>query len=911
MTTPEERVLLLVDGSSYLYRAFHAMPTLSNSQQQPTGAVYGVINMLRSLLNDYPDAEMAVVFDAKGPTFRDALYSQYKANRAAMPEALRQQIEPIMEIITALGLPLLSVPGVEADDVIGTLAQQAAAAGYQVVISTGDKDLAQLVNGAVTLVNTMDNSRLDVAGVVAKFGVPPERMVDYLTLVGDSVDNVPGVAKVGPKTAVKWLDSYGDLDNLMAHAVEIGGKVGENLRQALPQLPLSRQLVTIKCDVDLPLQLADLRRAEVDRATLQQLYQTLELRSWLRDLLNEPEASPPVAVAAAADHSAAPRHYETITDAAHLQRWIARLQAAACFALDSETTSLNYLDARLVGLSFALVDPESGIVAAYLPLGHRADAGLQLPLAATLAQLRPLLESPDLKKVGQNIKYDAHLLANYGITLAGIADDTMLLSYLIDSSANRHDLESLALKYLGRPSISYEAVTGSGKAQINFADVAIDKASDYACEDAELTLALQQKLYPQLLASGQEALYQTLEIPLITVLQRIERNGVAVDSAMLQQQSKLLAGQLALLEEEAYGEVGHPFNLASPKQLQAILYEDLGLPVHKKTPKGQPSTAEGVLQELALDYRLPAIILEHRSLAKLISTYCDKLPLQVNPATGRIHTSYHQAVAATGRLSSSDPNLQNIPVRSEEGRRIRQAFIAPPGRLLLAADYSQIELRIMAHICGDAALVAAFQQGVDIHLATAAEVFSLPLEAVSRDQRRSAKAINFGLIYGMSAFGLAQQLKIGRAEAQAYIDRYFSRYPGVRHYMEDIREEARQRGYVETIFGRRLYIPDINASNGQRRQYAERTAINAPMQGSAADIIKRAMLAVDSWLVNDAAARGIQMIMQVHDELVFELPADQLDDAKVQIKSLMEQAATLRVPLQVEVGSGANWDAAH
>ena len=901
MSNPHN-MLVLVDGSSYLYRAFHAMPALTNSSGQPTGAVYGVSNMLRRLLKDYDPAHVAVVFDAKGKTFRDELYAEYKANRPPMPGELRSQVETIHAIVEAMGLPLLMVEGVEADDVIGTLAREAEAVGMSVLISTGDKDMAQLVNEHITLVNTMTETTMDPKGVVEKFGVPPERIIDYLALIGDTSDNVPGVPKVGPKTAVKWLQEFGSLDGVIENAETIKGKVGENLRDTLGQLPLSRQLVTIKCDVPLTQGPQALMRRSPEVETLKRLYGEMEFKTWLAELLSTqsaPESGTP-------GEDAAPNEYQTVLEWPQFEAWLQRLEQAELFAFDTETTSLDYMDAAIVGISFALKPGE----AAYIPLGHNyPGAPTQLPRDEVLARLKPLLQDPQRAKLGQNLKYDMSVLANHEILLRGVAHDTMLESYVLDSTATRHDMDSLALKYLGHKTISYEEVAGKGAKQINFSQVAIDDAAPYAAEDADITLRLHQQLWPKLEALPSLArLYQELEIPLLTVLSRIERHGVLVDRGMLEKQSHELAAKMAHIEQEAHREAGGVFNLGSPKQIQAILYDQLGLPVLKKTPKGQPSTAEEVLQELALDYPLPRLILEHRSLSKLKSTYTDKLPQMIHPHSGRVHTSYHQAVAATGRLSSSDPNLQNIPVRSEEGRRIRQAFIAPPGQVILAADYSQIELRIMAHLSGDEGLLKAFAAGEDIHRATAAEVFGLPLSEVSHEQRRSAKAINFGLIYGMSAFGLAKQLGIDRAAAQNYVDLYFARYPGVKRYMDATREQAREQGYVETVFGRRLYIPDINASNGQRRQYAERTAINAPMQGSAADIIKRAMLSVDAWLVDEPE---IHLIMQVHDELVFELPQEKLAMAQARIVELMSAAAELRVPLLVEAGSGSNWDEAH
>jgi len=899
-----DKTLVLVDGSSYLYRAFHAMPALTSSKGEPTGAVYGVTNMLRRLLKDYDPAHVAVVFDAKGKTFRDEMYPEYKANRPPMPDDLRRQIEPIHAIVRAMGLPLLCVDGVEADDVIGTLAKQAEQQGMKVIVSTGDKDMAQLVNEHVTLVNTMTESEMDADGVVEKFGIPAERIIDYLALIGDTVDNVPGVPKVGPKTAVKWLQQYGTLDAIIAHADEFKGKVGEYLRDSLQQLPLSKELVTIKCDVAMELKPLQLERSEPDTEALRALYAEMEFKSWLAELLGAESA-------AEVESEEQQAEYDTVLDWDSLDGWLQRLKAADLFAFDTETTSLNYMDAQIVGLSFA-VEPHR---AAYVPLAHSyPGAPQQLPREEVLAKLKPLLEDETALKVGQNLKYDRSVLANHGITLRGIAHDTMLESYVLDSTATRHDMDSLALKYLSTKTTKYEEVAGKGARQIGFNEVAIEDAAPYAAEDADITLRLHQVLWPKLQAIEPLAkLYQELEVPLLSVLSKMERTGVLVDQAMLEKQSRELSEKMEAIVKQAYEEAGEEFNLGSPKQIQGILFNSteeggLGLPVVKKTPKGQPSTAEEVLEELAQDYPLPRLILDYRSLSKLKSTYTDKLPKMINPHSGRVHTSYHQAVAATGRLSSSDPNLQNIPVRSEEGRRIRQAFIAESGYRIVAADYSQIELRIMAHLSGDEGLLGAFAAGEDIHRATAAEVFGVALEKVSSEQRRSAKAINFGLIYGMSAFGLARQLGIKREAAQNYVDLYFERYPGVRKYMDETRELAREQGYVETVFGRRLYIPDINSSNGQRRQYAERTAINAPMQGTAADIIKRAMLAVDAWLENDPE---VHMVMQVHDELVFEVPQSRVEEVSRKIIALMSGAAELRVPLLVEAGSGVNWDEAH
>ena len=901
--------LILVDGSSYLYRAFHALPPLTNSRGEDTGAVYGVINMLRKLIADYQPERMAVVFDAKGKTFRDDLYKEYKAHRPPMPDELRGQIEPLHNLVRAMGLPLLSVPGVEADDVIGTLARQASAQGIPTIISTGDKDLAQLVDEHVSLINTMTDTHMDRAGVVDKFGVPATRIIDYLALVGDSADNIPGVPKVGPKTAVKWLSEYGSLDEIVARADEVKGKIGDNLRASLQTLELSRQLATIKLDVALDETPTSLALREADQDALREWYQRLEFKTWLTQLdegtageraetgAKESAAAPP----AAAD-------YETVLTQKQLDVWLKKLNAAELIAFDTETTSLRYMEARIVGVSFAV---EAG-KAAYVPLAHDyPGAPDQLDLDAVLAQLKPLLEDPKHPKVGQHLKYDLNVLTNHGIGLRGIAFDTMLESYVLDSTATRHDMDSLAQKYVGQQTIKYEEVAGKGAKQLTFNQVALEEAAPYAAEDADITLRLHQTLWPKLQGeAGLRSVFEDIEIPLVPILGAMERNGVLVDRAMLATQSTELAKRMGEIEQQAYAAAGQPFNLGSPKQIQEILFDKLELPIIAKTPKGAPSTAENVLQELAEQgHDLPRLILEHRSLSKLKSTYTDKLPQQINPDTGRVHTSYHQAVAATGRLSSSDPNLQNIPIRTQEGRRIRQAFIAPEGYRMLAADYSQIELRIMAHLSGDAGLLAAFAAGADVHRATAAEVFGVAPDDVTSDQRRSAKAINFGLIYGMSAFGLAKQLNVGRAAAQEYVDLYFARYPGVKDYMERTRTQAKEQGYVETVFGRRLYLPEITARNAQRRAAAERTAINAPMQGTAADIIKRAMLAVDDWLHN--AKLNVTMLMQVHDELVFEVATADVDKASAGIRAAMEGAADLAVPLLVEIGVGDNWDEAH
>ena len=852
------RCLVLVDGSSYLYRAFHAMPSLTNSKGDPTGAAYGMTNMLKRLETEVQPELAAVIFDAKGKTFRDDLYPEYKANRAPMPMELRAQLQSIHALVRALGFPVLEVGGVEADDVIGTLAELGKKAGLDVLVSTGDKDMAQLVDDHVTMVNTMDGAVLDAAGVEAKFGVPPEAIVDYLTLMGDTVDNVPGVPKVGPKTAVKWLTQYRTVEDIVEHAGEIKGKVGENLRASLEQIPLSKELVTIRRDVPLDVGPLDLELCEPDTEALKTLYGELEFRTWLGELLGAGGDAP--AEAPAAD-------YETVLDEIALDAWIERLGAAGAIAFDTETTSLDYMQADLVGVSFA-VEPGH---AAYVPFGHDyPGAPEQLAGALVLEKLRPTLESERPVKIGQNLKYDMSVLARAGIALNGIGFDTMLESYVLDSTATRHDMDSLALKYLGHRTIHFEDIAGKGAKQLTFNQIPIEQAGPYAAEDADVTLRLHRVLRPRLEEHASlAALCDSVEVPLVPVLSRVERNGVRIDVRRLNQQSAELADRMREIELSAHDSAGQPFNLGSAKQIRTILYDQLELPVRAKTPKGQPSTAESVLQELAFDHELPKLILEHRAMSKLKSTYTDALPACVNPATGRVHTSYHQAVASTGRLSSSDPNLQNIPVRTHEGRRIRQAFVADPGFRLVAADYSQIELRIMAHLSGDRGLLDAFASGADIHRATAAEVFASGDGEVSDEQRRSAKAINFGLIYGMSAFGLARQLGIERGEAQSYVELYFSRYPGVKAFMDATRESARDRGFVETVFGRRLYLPEIKSSNVHRRQYAERTAINAPMQGTAADIIKRAMLSLDAWILESGAPA--RMIMQVHDELVFEV----------------------------------------
>ena len=892
--------IILVDGSSYLYRAYHVpqLQRLTNSKGEMTGAVYGVINMLRKLRADYQPEYMAVVFDAKGKTFRHELYKEYKATRPPMPDDLRKQIEPLHQLVRALGLKLISVPGVEADDVIGTLTQQATDKHKAILVSTGDKDMAQLVNEHVTLINTMSNTVMDRAGVVEKFGVKPEQIIDYLALVGDTSDNIPGVPKVGPKTAVKWLAEYGTLDNIVNHAEEIKGKVGEYLIAAVDQLPLSRQLTTIKCDLELDDSLEDLKIAEPDKATLEKIYKEMSFRSWLDELVGGVEHKQQATKKQA--------NYETVLDKKSFDGWVAKLKKAKQFVFDTETTSLNYMQARVVGVSFAVTAGE----AAYVPFGHDyPDAPEQLDEATVLGALKPLLEDNKLAKIGQNMKYDAHVLENHGIKMQGIAEDTMLQSYVLDST-QRHDMDNMALRILGHNTIHFEDVAGKGAKQITFNQVALEQAGPYAAEDADITLQLFEKLNEDL--KKQPSLlniYRDIELPLLPILLGMERNGVKVDVDMLHKQSKQLAKRMVEVEKEAFTVAGENFNLASPKQLSTILFEKLGIPSSKKTKTGQYSTAEDVLQELADEHELPKLLLEHRSLSKLKSTYTDKLPLQVDRKTGRVHTSYNQTVAATGRLSSTDPNLQNIPIRSEEGRRIRQAFIAEKGSCLVAADYSQIELRIMAHLSEDKSLLKAFAEGIDVHRATAAEVFNVALDDVKNEQRRAAKAINFGLIYGMSAFGLARQLGIGRYEAQEYVNLYFERYPGVKLYMDTTRELAHEQGYVETVFGRRLYLPEINAHNKQRQQYAERTAINAPMQGTAADIIKRAMITVDAALKKtDLDAR---VVMQVHDELVVEVSEKHADQLSELLTSNMEKAAELKVPLVVGIGRGSNWDEAH
>lgn len=921
---------ILVDGSSYLFRAFHAMPPLTNGKGQATGAIFGVINMLGKLIEQYQPEKMAVIFDAKGKTFRHEMYSEYKSHRPPMPEELRTQIEPIHEIVKALGLPLLVIDGVEADDVMGTLAYQATQQQHDTLISTGDKDLAQLVNEHVTLINTMNDTLSTPESVKEKFGVRPDQIIDYLALVGDSADNIPGIPKCGPKTAVKWLTSFGNIDNLVENAPMIGGKIGENLRNNLDQLKLSRELTTIKVDCELPIDLTDINRHEPDMQRLQELFSEYDLRNWLNQVM---KGELPFAKSSGAKaHSQTvtkkggaeiqvedtpaekvESDYETVFTQTAFDKWMALIEKADLFAIDTETTSLDTMQAKIVGICLAVKNPEKdGNLACYIPLTHDYEgAPDQLNIDEVLAQLKPILEDETQFKVGQNLKYDWHILQNHGIDLKGMQFDTMLESYCFNSVATRHNMDDLALKYLNHRTTHFEEIAGKGKKQLTFNQIDIDTASHYAAEDADITLQLHQTLWTKLQA--EPALQKVLidiEMPLMPVLAKVERNGVLLDTDMLAKQSEEISHKLTELEQQAHNIAGEAFNLNSSKQLQKILFENLELPIIKKTPKGQPSTAEPVLVELAEQgHEMPNLILEYRSLAKLKSTYTDSLPKQIDANTGRVHTSYQQAVASTGRLSSTEPNLQNIPIRSAEGRRIRQAFITQPGYKMLAADYSQIELRIMAHLSDDEGLLNAFAQGEDIHKATAAEIFGVALDEVTSEQRRSAKAVNFGLIYGMSAFGLAKQLNVARGVAQEYIDLYFSRYPGVLKYMEETKQNAKDKGYVETLMGRRLYLPDINARNGQLRQYAERTAINAPMQGTAADIIKTAMIKIQNWL--DSTDFNITMLMQVHDELVFEVEESQLEAVQAEIKQIMESAIELKVPLIVEIGTGNNWDEAH
>jgi DNA polymerase I len=920
------RKLILVDGSGYLYRAFHALPPLTNSRGEPTGAVLGVLNMLNKMIKEETPDRIAVVFDAPGRTFRDDLFDQYKAHREPMPDHLTAQVQPLYDVVAAMGVPLLRVPGVEADDVIGTLARQGADAGFKVLISTGDKDMAQLVGPNVELINTMSNTRLDRIGVKAKFDVFPEQIVDYLALVGDTSDNIPGITGVGNKTAAKWLNQYQNLDTLIAHAADISGKVGENLRNEMPMLELSRKLATIDSTLALDVAPEQLNTGAPDVARLRELYTRMELRALLKSL--GPETPPAaddggeidilvaqalttngtsLATAVAVVSVPQPRNYHKVMSEEELDIWLQKLKEAPLVSFDTETDSLDYMRAQIVGVSFAVTPGE----AAYIPLGHDyAGAPHQLDRNKVLAALKPMLEDITKAKLGHHLKFDAHVLGNYGVALNGQRFDSMLESYVLNSVATRHDMDASAVRYLGVKTIHFEELTGKGAKKITFNQVDVDRAAEYLAEDADITLQLHQAIWPQIEAVPKlKFVYENIEQPLVPVLFRMERTGVLVDRALLKAQSTELATRMLELQTQAHKEAGGVFNVDSPKQLQEILFGKLGIPVVRKTSTGQPSTAEDVLEELAESHPLPRLILEYRGMAKLKSTYTDNLPLQINPDTGRIHTSYHQAVAATGRLSSQEPNLQNIPIRTREGRRIRQAFIAPPGHSLVAADYSQIELRIMAHLSGDATLLRAFADDRDVHQATASEVFATPLEQVSADQRRSAKAINFGLMYGMSAFGLARQLNIARGDAQKYMDLYFERYPGVRRYMEETRRQARETGYVETVFGRRLYLPEIQSRNAALRQYAERSAINAPMQGTAADIIKRAMIEVDSWLQSSRVPA--RLIMQVHDELVLEVSDGAIETVVGQIRTHMVRAADLSIPLKVDVGVGRNWDEAH
>ncbi|MBT8580516.1 DNA polymerase I [Polynucleobacter paneuropaeus] len=911
--------LLLIDGSSYLYRAFHAMPDLRNGAGDPTGAIYGMVNMMRRARSEIQADHIACIFDAKGKTFRDEMYSEYKAHRSPMPEDLVKQIEPIHALVKALGWPVLVVSGVEADDVIGTLACQASQAGWETIISTGDKDLAQLVNSSVSLINTMTDERLDIDGVIAKFGVPPERIVDYLSIIGDAVDNVPGVPKAGPKTANKWLAEFGDLDNLMANADQVKGVVGENLRAALNWLPQARQLITVKTDCDLSSHVSSLDELHAkpeDSQLLRELFERYAFKTWLREVEQGSsqaqaastnfavlQATTSPSAEAGAMQSAVEKNYECILDEASLDKWIQKIQEASLTAVDTETTSLDALAAQLVGISLSVTSGE----ACYIPVGH-LNAPEQLKRDDVLDRLKPWLESKTHYKVGQNLKYDAHIFANYGITLQGVEFDTLLESYVLESHMP-HNMDSLADRHLGMKTIKYEEVCGKGVHQIGFDQVDLQTATEYAAEDADITLRLHLALWPQIQANpGLLYIYEKIEMPAMRVLGIMERNGIRIDSALLAKQGQEIGKRLLALEGEIHQLAGQPFNIQSPKQIAEILFGQLELPVIKKTPSGSPSTDEEVLQKLAEDYPLPARILDYRSLAKLMSTYIEKLPRMADPQTGRVHTNFSQAVAVTGRLASSEPNLQNIPVRTEEGRRIREAFIPAPGCKLLSADYSQIELRIMAHIAEDANLLEAFATGKDVHQATAAEIFGIPLEDVSSEQRRYAKVINFGLIYGMSAFGLAGNLGIERGAAQNYIAKYFERYPGVAQYMERTRLEARDRGYVETVFGRRLWLPEIK-SNGPRRQGAERAAINAPMQGTAADLIKLAMIAVENWIEKEQLKT--KMLLQVHDELVFDVPLDEIELLQAKLPGLMCQVAQLKVPLVVSIGVGDNWEEAH
>lgn len=901
---------ILVDGSSYLFRAYHALPPLTTSSGQPTGAIYGVINMLRKIISQYHPSKMAVVFDSKEKNFRHALYTPYKANRVVMPEDLQRQIEPLYAIIRGMGLPLIMIPGIEADDIIGSLAIQAKKQGLFTLISTGDKDFTQLVDNDIFLMNTMTDELFDRNKVIEKFEVPPEKMIDYLALIGDTVDNVPGVPKVGRKTAVKWLETYGDLKTIIAHADQIPGKVGENLRATLEQLPLFQTLVTIKIDVSVGDLVNDLKPKDPDRAALENLFGQLEFKNWLKMLGDHKPTSPEIQDVSqplkSNDNNTQKQEYETITTGSHFEKWIKRLEKAALFALDTETTSLEYMSAEIVGVSFAIGAGE----AAYIPLQHDYEgAPPQLSREMVLGRLKPLLEDKNRLKVGQNLKFDLEVLANHGIRLQGIAFDTMLESYILGSTLNRHDLDTLAKKYLHYDTVRFEDIAGKGAKQITFNQVPIEKASFYAAEDADVTLKLHQVLWPKLQdLPKQKTVFETIEIPLIPVLASMERCGVLIDPVALSKQSALLETRLAECETQIYTLAGHEFNINSPKQLQEVLFNELKLPILEKTPLGQPSTAESVLQELSEEYPLPSIILEYRSLGKLKSTYIDKLPEQINPQTGRVHTSYHQAVTATGRLSSTDPNLQNIPVRTVEGRKIRSAFIAPPGYKIVSADYSQIELRIMAHLSQDPMLLKAFTLGDDIHKNTASTVFGVPLDKVTTEQRRHAKAINFGLMYGMSAFGLGKQLGINNEAAQAYMTQYFACFPKVKQFMESMRQSAAKQGYVETLFGRRLYLPDLQSPRMALRRAAERAAINAPMQGTNADLIKLSMIEIHNTLLTNP---NIRMIMQVHDELVFEIAEDLVGSATKQIKSIMENRVSLSVALHVGIGVGNNWDEAH
>lgn len=898
-----DKKLVLVDGSSYLYRAYHALPKLTSSRGEATGAIHGVLNMINKLVAEETTEHFVVIFDAPGKTFRDELFNEYKANRPPMPDDLREQVDPLLKAIPAMGLPLLRIDGVEADDVIGTLCHLAEAAGMRVLVSTGDKDMAQLVNANVTLVNTMTGSRLDREGVKKKFDVFPEQIIDYLALVGDSSDNIPGVPKVGAKTAAKWLNLYPTAEEIIANADEFAGKVGESLRENIDQLKMSQTLATIRLDVELPNGPAELKRAAADVDTLREFFSRYEMKRMLSQLNDNSTAGEEVTPAEPTPKG----NYETVLTEKDFSRWLKKINAADLTAFDTETTSINYMEAELVGISLAVETGE----AAYIPVAHDyPGAPDQLNRDFVLNAMKNFLEDPEKPKVGHHLKYDAHILARYDIQLRGMAFDSMLESYVLNSVATRHDMDSVARHYLNVDTIHYADVAGKGAKQLTFNQVDLEQAAPYAAEDADITLKLHNKIWGELKKTPSlRTVYEDIEQPLVPVLLKMEECGVLLDRGMLKKQSGELAITMMTLEKEAHELAGGPFNLGSPKQLQEILFGQLGLPVIRKTPKGQPSTAEDVLQELAGDFDLPRVILQYRSVSKLKSTYTDKLPLQVTEHTGRIHTSYHQAVAATGRLSSTDPNLQNIPIRTPEGRRIRQAFIPPEGKIFLAADYSQIELRIMAHLSGDEGLVKAFTEDLDVHSATAAEVFGLDVDKVTVDQRRSAKAINFGLMYGMSAFGLAKQLGIGRGQAQEYVELYFDRYPGVRKFMDDIREQARQTGFVETEFGRRLYLPEINDRNAQRRQYAERSAINAPMQGTAADIIKRAMITVHNWLSDDKVPA--RMIMQVHDELVLEVDEKSVDSVRAEVVKLMSAAADLSVPLKVDAGVGLNWDEAH